>query len=146
MQKYLETTNMCFGCSQKNPIGLKLRFSTDGQVCRSTFTAGTDHQGWTGFVHGGIISSLLDEVMAQWIWLQDIPAMTAEISVRFSKAVPINVPLALESRRTGGKGSKLFLMEGQITLPDGSVPCRATAKFLRLSEKDGIMDIPIEKE
>ncbi|HBV98397.1 MAG: thioesterase [Peptococcaceae bacterium BICA1-7] len=138
MEIDIRETSMCFGCSQKNPIGLKLTFTMDGDVCRSTFTAGAHHQGWTGYVHGGIISSLLDEVMAQWVWLQNVPAMTAEMTVRFSKAVPIDVPLSLESRRTGGKG-KLYIMEGQIVLPDGSVPCRATAKFLGLSEKDGII-------
>ncbi|MFZ5645960.1 MAG: PaaI family thioesterase [Bacillota bacterium] len=138
MEIDLSNSSMCFGCSQKNPIGLKLRFTMDGEICRSTFTAGTEHQGWTGYVHGGIISTLLDEVMANWIWLKEIPAMTAEMTVRFSKAVPINTPLALESRRTGGRG-KLFIMEGQIVLPDGSIPCHATAKFLSLSEKDGII-------
>ena len=138
MEIDLSNSNMCFGCSQKNPIGLKLRFKMDGDVCRSTFTAGAEHQGWTGYVHGGIISALLDEVMANWIWLKEIPAMTAEITVRFSKAVPINTPLTLESRRTGGRG-KLFIMEGWIVLPDGSIPCRATAKFLSLSERDGII-------
>lgn len=125
--------NMCFGCSPKNPIGLKLQFTMDGDVCRSAFTAGLEHQGWTGYVHGGIISALLDEVMAQWIWHKNIPAMTAEMTTRFSKAVPVNVHLTLESRNTGGKG-KLFIMEGAIILPDGSVPCRATAKFLRIAE------------
>ena len=69
--------------------------------------------------------------MAQWIWLQNIPAATAEMTVRFSNAVPINVPLTLESRCTSRR-KKLFIMEGTITLPDGSVPCRATAKFLEL--------------
>lgn len=130
-----KSANMCFGCSPANPIGLKLKFTMEGGVCRSTFTAGPDHQGWSGYVHGGIISSLLDEVMAQWIWLQNVPAMTAEMTTRFSRAVPINVPLTLESRNTGGRG-KLFIMEGFIILPDGSVPCRATAKFLRLSGGD----------
>ena len=125
--------NMCFGCSQKNPIGLKLQFILEGDLCHSAFTAGPDHQGWNGCVHGGIISTLLDEVMAQWIWLQDIPAATAEMTIRFSKAVPIAVPLTLESRCTSRKG-KLFIMEGSIILPDGSVPCRATAKFLELPQ------------
>lgn len=130
-----KAVNMCFGCSPANPIGLKLKFTMEGDVCRSTFTAGPEHQGWGGYVHGGIISSLLDEVMAQWIWYQDIPSMTAEMTVRFSAAVPINVPLVLESRKTGGRG-KLFIMEGTIALPDGSVPCRATAKFLKLTQNN----------
>ncbi|MCL6612595.1 MAG: PaaI family thioesterase [Peptococcaceae bacterium] len=127
-----KAVNMCFGCSPSNPIGLKLKFTMDGDVCRSTFTAGPEHQGWSGYVHGGIISSLLDEVMAQWIWHQEVHAMTAEMTTRFSRAVPINVPLTLEARSTGGRG-KLFIMEGKIILPDGSVPCRASAKFLKLA-------------
>ncbi len=128
--RLLKKENMCFGCSDANTIGLKLKFNLEGDICRSTFTAGTQHQGWTGYIHGGIISTLLDEVMAQWIWLHNIPAMTAELTTRFSKAVPINVPLTLESRKVGGRG-KLYLMEGAIILPDGDIPCRATAKFLR---------------
>ncbi len=126
----LKNENMCFGCSELNPIGLKLKFTMDGDTCISSFTAGPQHQGWKGFIHGGILTSLLDEVMAQWLWFHDIPAMTAEITTRFSKAVPINVPLRLESRKTGGRG-KLFIMEGSIILPDGSIPCRANAKFLK---------------
>ncbi len=128
--------SMCFGCSPRNPSGLKLKFIMDGDACRSSFTAGPEHQGWTGFVHGGILCTLLDEVMAQWIWNKNIPAMTAEMTTRFSRAVPVNVPLTLESRCTGSRG-RLFFMEGAVILPDGGVPCRATAKFLQFTPENG---------
>lgn len=145
METPANTYNMCFGCSQANPIGLKLKFTMDGEVCRSSFTAEPQYQGWAGYIHGGILSTLLDEVMAQWIWQKNIPAMTAEITVRFSKAVPVNVPLTLESRCVGSKG-KLHLMEGRIILPDGSVPCSATAKFLTLTQKNSPLNLPATEE
>jgi acyl-coenzyme A thioesterase PaaI-like protein len=126
--------NMCFACSTQNPIGLKLHFTMDGDVCRSSFTGGPNHQGWSGYLHGGIISTLLDEVMAQWIWLKKIHAMTAEMTTRFSRPVPINVPLTLEALNSGERG-KLFIMESKIILPDGDVPCRSTAKFLKFSKE-----------
>ncbi|NTW04817.1 MAG: PaaI family thioesterase [Peptococcaceae bacterium] len=125
--------NMCFGCSTDNPIGLKLKFTFEENICISTFTAESCHQGWPDCVHGGIISTLLDEVMSQWLWFNDIAAMTAELSIRFSKAVPLYVPLRLESRKIGGRG-KLYIMESKIILPDGNVPCRGEAKFLRYPE------------
>ena len=123
--------NLCFGCSPLNPIGLKLQFTEEGEICRSIFTAGSEYQGWPDCVHGGIISTLLDEVMAQWLWQRDIPAMTAEMTVRFIRPVPTGIPLTLESRNTGGRG-KLYIMEGTLQLPDGSIACRATGKFMQL--------------
>lgn len=128
-EEFDKEVNMCFACSRINPIGMKLNFTMDGDVCRSIFTAGPNHQGWNGYIHGGIISTLLDEVMAQYLWHQDMRVMTVEMTTRFSNAVPINTPLVLEARQTGGRG-KLHIMEGRIILPDGSVPCKATAKFL----------------
>ncbi len=134
LRKLLEKEgNMCFGCSTDNPIGLKLEFTFEDDICKSSFTAQDCHQGWPGCVHGGIISTVLDEVMSQWIWFNNIAAMTAELSIRFSKAVPLQVPLRLESWKTGGRG-KLFLMESRIVLPDGSIPCRGEAKFIKYPE------------
>jgi len=130
----LEGSNphMCFACSPHNPIGLHLQFVMDGELCRSNFVAREEHQGWNGFVHGGLIATLLDEVMAQWLWLQGVSAMTAETTIRFSLPVPINVPLTLESSKTGGKG-RLFELAGRLILPGGQLAARARAKFLEIA-------------
>ena len=50
--------HMCFACSPHNPIGLHLQFVMDGELCRSNFMAREEHQGWNGFVHGGLIAAL----------------------------------------------------------------------------------------
>ncbi len=128
--------NMCFGCSTKNPIGLKLAFERDGEVCRAHFTAGPEHQGWQGVVHGGLVATILDEVMAQWLWQHEIATMTAEMTVRYSKLVPVGERLTIESRPVSGRG-RLVQMAAKVILPDGSVAARAKAKFLKIKpEKD----------
>ena len=62
--------DMCFVCGPKNPVGLKVSFNWDGKVARAEFTPNRSHQGWSGVVHGGIISCLLDEAMS-WAALFD---------------------------------------------------------------------------
>jgi len=130
MSKLLKEDNqMCFACSPNNPIGLKLVFEHEGDICRASFVAGPEHQGWNGVMHGGLVTTMLDEVMAQWLWSRDMSIMTAEMTTRFVNPVPIGVKLTIESRLVANK-RRLFLMEADATLPDGTVVAKATAKFV----------------
>lgn len=138
MTESAEGNHMCFGCSPHNPIGFKLNFELVDNVCRTTFIAEGNYQGWSGYMHGGLIATLLDETMANWLWLNNIRTMTAEMTTRFSLAVPVNVPLVVESEKISGRG-RLFIMEGRLILPDGRVAARATAKFLRLKPGDSVL-------
>ena len=61
MEKQLNL-RMCFACGIENPIGLKLKFYTDGEDrCIAHFHPRPAHQGYPGQVHGGLVSTLLDE-------------------------------------------------------------------------------------
>ncbi|OPX89727.1 MAG: Thioesterase superfamily protein [Pelotomaculum sp. PtaB.Bin117] len=131
MAKFLREDNMCFACSARNPIGLKLKFEQDGDICRTYFIARTEHQGWNGVLHGGLVATLLDEVMAQWLWVRDIATMTAEITTRYSKAVPVGERLTLEANLLSDR-RRLVEMTGRLILPDGTVAARAKAKFLKM--------------
>ncbi|AEG16768.1 phenylacetic acid degradation-related protein [Desulfofundulus kuznetsovii DSM 6115] len=133
MYSVSRSDGMCFACSPKNPIGLHLEFSLEGDVCRATFTAGEEHQGWDGLLHGGLIATLLDEAMAQWLWRRGVAAMTAEMLTRFSRPVPVGVPVTVEAWKVGGKG-RLWELSARIILPGGRVAARATAKFLTIKE------------
>lgn len=126
----LNDDNMCFACSPKNPIGLKLKFEYDGEVCRTTFVPGVEHQGWAGVMHGGLITTLLDEVMAQWLWSRGIIVMTAEMTVRFRTAVQIGQRLIVEAKKLAER-KRLFELAAQVILPNGKVAARAVAKFLK---------------
>src|SRR4051812_15254316 len=84
----LPHTKSCFVCGEANPSGLRLRFETDGRVVTSRFTPRREHIGFKDVVHGGIIATLLDEVM---VWACAVQtkrfAYCAELNVRFVRAV-----------------------------------------------------------
>ena len=86
----------CFACGQKSEIGLHLHFEQqpDGSV-RSAVTLDQPYQGWRGLAHGGIVATLLDEAMAHAAGARGYLGMTAELKLRFRKAVPIDAPLVL---------------------------------------------------
>ncbi|MCS5696517.1 MULTISPECIES: PaaI family thioesterase [Desulfofundulus] len=130
---FRRSDGMCFACSPRNPIGLHLEFSHEGDICRTTFTAGNEHQGWDGVLHGGLVTTLLDEAMAQWLWHRGVAAMTAEMLTRFSLPVPVGVPVTVEAWKEGCRG-RLWELSARLILPGGKVAARATAKFLTVKE------------
>ena len=123
-------SNGCFVCGPGNPIGLKLRFRLEGDVCRSEFTSDSRHAGYSDVTHGGIVFSLLDDVMANWLWLQGIQCFTARADVRYRAQLPIGVAVSLEGRCVKRKG-RLAMMEGRIIRQDtNEVVAQATGSFM----------------
>jgi acyl-coenzyme A thioesterase PaaI-like protein len=122
--------NRCFVCGPLNPIGLKLRFRMDGDVCRADFTPCETHMGYEGVTHGGIIFSLLDDVMANWLWLQGERCFTARADIRYRAQLPIGTPVRLEGRLVKRKG-RLVQLSGCVIRCDGeAVVAEATGSFM----------------
>ena len=121
--------NMCFACSLKNPVGLKLRFRQEGEVVRAAFLVRPEHQGWPGHLHGGLIATLCDEAMAQWLWLRGVEAYTGELTVRFKRGVPVGVLVEVEARSVTRRG-KLMILEAAVLLPGGVAAATASGKFI----------------
>jgi acyl-coenzyme A thioesterase PaaI-like protein len=86
----------CFGCGTSNPIGLRMIFYRQGNAICSDVVLTRDHVGWQKMAHGGIISTLLDEVMA-WavIYLKKAFPVTRRMTVRYRAPVPVDVPLTV---------------------------------------------------
>jgi acyl-coenzyme A thioesterase PaaI-like protein len=122
-----ERNQWCFACGPKNPFGLKLRFREQDDTYISEFTGQPQHQGYDGIMHGGIVSTLLDEIMARYLYAKGMNAVTARLEIRYNKPTPIGVPLLLKGRITKSKG-RLYETEGTIELPDGTVTAQGTAK------------------
>ena len=89
--------NWCFACGEENPKGLHMQFEWIDEVCyQAVFTAGVEHQSYNGLVHGGIISTLLDEVMGGYVYQKTgRPAFTARLEVRYRQPTPIGVPVTV---------------------------------------------------
>lgn len=125
-----EGANQCFVCGPANPIGLGVRFRLEDDICRAEFTPEPKHMGYTDVTHGGIVFSLLDDVMANWMWLQGEHAFTAKADIRYRAELPVGTPVQLEGRCVKRKG-RLAVMEGTVTgTEDGFVYAEATGSFM----------------
>ena len=91
--------NNCFVCGPGNPIGLGVKFRLDDDVCRAEFTPGPEHMGYDQVTHGGIVFSLLDDVMANWIWLQGERCFTGKAEIRYRSELAIESRLPGDQRR-----------------------------------------------
>ena len=92
-----DTERGCFACGPENPIGLKMEFFTDGKTVYSWPMVSTQLCGWKSVVHGGIVTTMLDEVMS-WAAYQIIRKLilTRSIHVDFMHPVPAERPLRAE--------------------------------------------------
>jgi acyl-coenzyme A thioesterase PaaI-like protein len=111
------SANHCFVCGPGNPIGLGVSFRIEDGICVGEFTPGDNHRGYDQVTHGGILFSLLDDVMANWLWLQGHTCFTARADVRYRAHLPVGTPIRLEGRCARRKG-RLALMEGKVIRRD----------------------------
>lgn len=120
----------CFACSEVNPVSLGMRLWLDDDVCRGTFTPRPEHCGWTGVTHGGLLFTALDEVMANWLWLQQLRGFTARAEVRFREQVSTGTPLLLEAHVVERRRRLITLAASAKRAADGVVVAESEAKFM----------------
>jgi uncharacterized protein (TIGR00369 family) len=94
----LEDDGHCFVCGPMNPAGLKLDFHFNGKTIKTEFTPEKKHQGYVNIVHGGIITTILDEAMVKLAIALDMPAVTAHMNVRLRKPLTIGETVMIEAR------------------------------------------------
>ena len=120
----------CFVCGPDNPIGLGLVFRLDEDICRAEFTPGEDHCGWDGVTHGGILFSVLDDVMANWIYLNGMKGYTARCDMRFRQPLPVGCTVDLEGICLKRKRT-LVVLEGRMRRRDtGETVAECEASFM----------------
>lgn len=124
--KDFENFTNCWGCGVDNPIGLRLKFKRDGDIASAEFTPGEDHQGWPGYIHGGIISGLLDEAVAYPAYYSGYYCVTAKMETRFKKSAAPGQRLLITARTTGVRDRTLEA-EAEIKLDDGTLIAHAKA-------------------
>ncbi len=81
--------NGCFVCGKANPIGLKLDFEyPEKGMAHAEVSVSQLFEGYPGVVHGGILSTLMDEVMAKAVIASGKAAFTAKLNVSYRKPLP----------------------------------------------------------
>ena len=125
-------TQHCFVCGHDNPHGLHLDFALDESVpaLETRWVADAAYQGYDGILHGGMVATLLDEVVGKLSVLVEKPAVTAEMTVRFLKPVPTGEPLLVRGRFTGER-RRVLDAEAHAYLADGTLAASATFVLVR---------------
>jgi beta-phosphoglucomutase family hydrolase len=125
--------DMCFGCGQENPFGLKLVFKPVGDdTARAEYTPPDRFQGWPGVLHGGIIANILDEA-ASWAFnFNGMLVVTAKIEILYRSPALIGNPLIITSKITSRNGKRGEALS-RITTKEGDLV--AEAKSLHVAIK-----------
>ena len=95
-RKFEIAPHNCFACGQLNVNGLHLELHTAGGRCWTELAIPRQFEGWEGIVHGGILSTILDEVMAWALIDHDLWGVTARLAVDFRRPVRVGVPIRAE--------------------------------------------------
>ncbi|MBM3308173.1 MAG: PaaI family thioesterase [Candidatus Eisenbacteria bacterium] len=122
---------MCFACGTRNSRGLGLRFDFDGGEAAADVVFDEAFQGYEGIVHGGIVSTVLDEAMVTVLNEMGELALTAELVVRFVSPARVGEPLRVTGRLVAGRG-KLRKLEALLARPDGTEVARARSTYVRI--------------
>jgi len=118
---------MCFVCGRDNPVGLYMQFYDNGEnEVVSNYTVPARYQSYPGIVHGGVLASMLDEVVGRVAMIGDHHhfMVSVKLQVLYRHPVPVETPLKIRSRilRLSGRLGKA---QGEIILPDGLIACEA---------------------
>jgi uncharacterized protein (TIGR00369 family) len=129
----------CFGCGVHNPHGLKMTFATDGDGVISEVTVPKHLGGWNNLVHGGVLSTICDEIMG-WTAMYRLGkmALTKTMTVNFRKAVFISDTLRAEGRVVEVIDTTEAIVEGSVRNGKGELCVTARGVFALLDAKTGI--------
>ncbi|HUO58603.1 MAG TPA: PaaI family thioesterase [bacterium] len=121
----------CLCCGEKNPLGLKMKFRYKGDKLLSEAVIPKEFQGFADVVHGGILGTLLDEMMVNLYWLRGEKAVTAEYQVRLKEPCPVNRKVLFSAWQTDAKRN-VHYTEAEARLEDGTVVAQASAKCIKI--------------
>lgn len=134
----------CFACGTDNPIGLNLDFYlVDDMICTDV-TLTRYHVGWQNMAHGGIVSTLLDEVMS-WtaIYLKKEYFVTRRMEIKYIKPVLVETPLTIKGQLLRDLRGPLIEAKAEIFNQQAEVLAKSTGRFVSVSN-DNYLLVPEE--
>ncbi len=122
----------CFVCGKENPFGLKITFFKDQKEVKAEFIPESKHQGFRGIVHGGILFSILDEIMGRTaIITKGVMTLTVEINIKYRKKAPTGKKIIFTAQMIKDLG-RMIEAQAQARLEDGTLLTEARGRFIVL--------------
>jgi uncharacterized protein (TIGR00369 family) len=133
----LPHTAGCLVCGPGNPKGLRLQLFVDPEtgIVETRFTTKIEHIGFEGVAHGGVIATVLDEVMV-WAasWAGKRFCLCGEMNVRYRHRAEVGQPLICTARVQSLR-SKLIATAAEAADESGRIIATATGKYVPLSDE-----------
>ncbi len=142
----------CFACGQLNEIGLHLKLNLEPGKCWTELEMPRRFEGWEGIIHGGILCTILDEVMAWALVAQDSWGVTARMSIEFRRPVTVGQAIRAEGWITEDR-RRIHVTAGRILdLATGAELAASEATYVaanetrkrELKERYGVTSGPVE--
>jgi len=127
----------CFACGQLNAGGLHLQIHVDEHRAWTDLTLSDRFEGWPGIAHGGVVSTILDEVMAWSLVIADHLGVTARMDVAFKRPVPIGRPVHAEGWIVEQRRRRFEVASRIQDTETGEILAEATAVYLAASVDRG---------
>jgi acyl-coenzyme A thioesterase PaaI-like protein len=113
----------------RNATGLHLQYHLAGDRVVTTWVAGEDHVGFPGFVHGGLIAAVLDDVMGRCSVLHRRWVVTGRMETRYREVAPLGAALRVEGWITR-LTRRVMQAQAEMSLEDGRVVAEASGTYL----------------
>ncbi|MCP5116122.1 MAG: PaaI family thioesterase [bacterium] len=132
MKPKAQPQSRCVVCGPDNPRGLRIRFQQTGDgAVEAVWVPTADWEGFEGVIHGGILSTVLDEAMSKAVVAAGWKALTGELKVRYRQPVKTGEELSvvgwvLEKRR------RRITAEASLCGPDGLERVHAWGTFFEV--------------
>lgn len=127
-------SKMCIVCGMENPAGLHAPFyEMEDETVITLFKYSDIHQSYPERTHGGLITTILDELIGRAIWIYEpeVWGVTATINVKFRKPVPLNEQIKGIGKIIENK-SRLFKGIGRLESMNGEVLAEAEAVYVKI--------------
>lgn len=127
------TPRLCYACGSANEHGLHMQFRQDGGRTVCDYTPCDFQQGYPGRMHGGVVSTLIDEAMGWAVYHDSKWGATARLNVRFRRPVGLDQPLRIEAWIVRHRG-RLIELRAEVRDAAGQVLAEGDGAFMRLED------------
>ena len=124
----------CFACGTLNTNGLHLELHLEPGRAWTQLTLEKRFEGWEGIAHGGIVTTILDEVMAWSLVASDNWGVTARLAVEFRRPVPVATRIRGEGWVTKSRRRLVDTAARVVDVATGVELATATGAYVAATE------------
>jgi uncharacterized protein (TIGR00369 family) len=137
LEKPLPYSEWCYVCGKDNPLGFRIVFFTeDGRTVRARYRPEIHRQGYLSVIHGGVLSTLLDETMA---WAPTLHTgrmyVTGELTVRYHLPFPVGRTMIIDGW-SEKVSRRMAITAGEVRDEGGTRYATAGGKYLPMTAEE----------